>query len=115
LKRGAAIGQSAHCGYPALHKDHIRREVGKAFADGVEHPDIKIPLLLGGEKTVNKALRQAPEIQVVLLANRPHKNSARTTREDDRPHRAKRQDDRHAGAVESQATSRVAAPMKGRQ
>jgi hypothetical protein len=41
---------------------------GKAFADGVEDPAIKIQLLLGGEKMMNKALRQALELQTVLLA-----------------------------------------------
>jgi hypothetical protein len=34
---------------------NIRREAGKAFTDGVEDPDTKIPLLLG-EKTVTEAL-----------------------------------------------------------
>jgi hypothetical protein len=51
-----AIEQLAHRAYPTLPEDHIRREAGKAFADGVEDPNIKIQLLLGGEKTVNKAL-----------------------------------------------------------
>jgi hypothetical protein len=52
-----AIEQLAHCTYPTLPEQHIWREAGKAFADGVEDPDIKIQLLLGGDKTVNKALR----------------------------------------------------------
>jgi hypothetical protein len=42
-----AIEQLANCAYPTLPKDHIRRESGKAFTDGVEDPDIKIQLLLG--------------------------------------------------------------------
>jgi hypothetical protein len=42
--------------YPNLHKDHIRKEAKKAFADRAEDPDIKIQLLLGGEKTVSEAL-----------------------------------------------------------
>jgi hypothetical protein len=46
----------AHRAYPTLPKDHIRREAGKAFAYGVQDPDIKIQLLLGGEKTVHEAL-----------------------------------------------------------
>jgi hypothetical protein len=37
------------------------------FADRVEDPSIKIQLMWGLEKTVNKALRQA-----ILLAARPH-------------------------------------------
>jgi hypothetical protein len=54
-----AIKQLAHRTYPTLPDEHIRREAGKAFTDGVEDPDIKIQLLLGGEKTVNEALRQS--------------------------------------------------------
>jgi hypothetical protein len=42
-----AIEHLAHRTYPALPKDHIRREVGKAFAEEVEEPAIKIQLLLG--------------------------------------------------------------------
>jgi hypothetical protein len=34
-------------------------------------------LLLGGEKTVNEALRQALELQAVLVAARPHKNNTK--------------------------------------
>jgi hypothetical protein len=51
------IEQLAHRAYPTLPKEHIRRQSGKEFADGVEDPDIKIQLLLRGEKTVNEALR----------------------------------------------------------
>jgi hypothetical protein len=43
-----AIDQLAHHSYPSLPEDHIRRQAGKALADGVENPDIKIQLLLGG-------------------------------------------------------------------
>jgi hypothetical protein len=64
------VGPSA---YPTLPEEHIRQEAGKAFAYGIEDPDIKIKLLLGGEETVNGALRQA-----VLLAARPPKTSFRT-------------------------------------
>jgi hypothetical protein len=77
-KFATAVKQLAHCAYPALPEDHIRREAGKAFADGVEDPTIKIQLLLGGEKTVNEALRQALELKAVLLPPRPQKVSART-------------------------------------
>jgi hypothetical protein len=66
-----------HRAYPTLPEDNIRREAGKAFAEGVQDPDIKIQLLLG-EKTVNEALRQALELQAVLLAVRPHKTSTKT-------------------------------------
>jgi hypothetical protein len=37
-----AAKQLAYRAYPALQEDHIRREAGKAFADGVEDPAIKI-------------------------------------------------------------------------
>jgi hypothetical protein len=72
-----AIEQLAQNVYPGLPEDHIRREIGKALADWVEDPTIKIPLLQG-EKMVNKTLRQALELQAMLLAVRPHKMGART-------------------------------------
>jgi hypothetical protein len=58
-----ALEQLTHQAYPALPKDDIRRETGKAFADGVEDLAIKIQLLFGGQKTMNEALRQALEQQ----------------------------------------------------
>jgi hypothetical protein len=73
-----AAEQLAHRVYPTLPEDHIRREAGKAFTDGVEDHEIKVALLIGGEKTVNEALRQALELQAVFLASRPHKTSAKT-------------------------------------
>jgi hypothetical protein len=72
-----AIEQLAHSAYSTLTEDHIRRGAGKAFADSVEDPTIKIQLLLGGEQMVNEDLRQGLELQAVLLASRPHKMSAR--------------------------------------
>jgi hypothetical protein len=45
-----AIEQLTHRAYPTLPEKHIRREAGKAFADGVEDQAIKIQLLLGGGK-----------------------------------------------------------------
>jgi hypothetical protein len=65
--------QLAHSAYPALPEYHIRREAGKAFSDGVEDPTIKIQLLQGGQKTVNDAIRQALELEAVLLAASPQK------------------------------------------
>jgi hypothetical protein len=50
-----AIELLAHRAYPTLPEDHIGREAGKTFAYGVQDHDKKIQLLLGGEKTVNKA------------------------------------------------------------
>jgi hypothetical protein len=64
--------------YPTLPEEHIRREAGCAFVDGVGDTDIKMKLLLGGEKTVNETLRQALELQAVSLAARPQNNSAKT-------------------------------------
>jgi peptide subunit release factor 1 (eRF1) len=51
-----AIELLAHRAYPTLPEDHIGREAAKAFAHGVDDYDIKIQLLLGGEKTINEAL-----------------------------------------------------------
>jgi hypothetical protein len=65
-----AVEQLAHRAYPTLHEDHI------CVCIGVEDPNIKIQVL--GEKTVNKALRQAFELQAIFLAARPHKNSTKT-------------------------------------
>jgi hypothetical protein len=41
-----AIKQLARSVYATLPDEHIKREAGRAFADGVEDPDIKIQLLL---------------------------------------------------------------------
>jgi hypothetical protein len=64
----------AHCAYPALPKDHVRR----AFVAEVGDPDIKRQLLLGAEKTVNETLRQALELQAIFPAARPGKTNVRT-------------------------------------
>lgn len=73
-----AVQQLAYHSYPTLPEGRIRREADKVFADGVEDPDIKIQLLLGGQKTVDEALRRALELQAILLATRPHKMSTMT-------------------------------------
>jgi hypothetical protein len=54
------------------------REAGNAFAGGIEDPDIKISLLIGGEKMVNEALTQALELQAAFIAARPRKTSTKT-------------------------------------
>jgi hypothetical protein len=65
---------------------------------------------------VNEALRQALELQAVLLAARPHKTSAGKFWGSRLPPPGEEtQDVWNAGTVESHATSRVAAPMEGRQ
>jgi hypothetical protein len=51
-----------HRAYSALSNEHLRTEAGKTFIAGVEHPAIRIQLLLGGEKMMNKVLRQALEL-----------------------------------------------------
>jgi hypothetical protein len=58
-----AVKQLSHRAYPTLPEDHIRRETGRAFADWVEDHEIKVALLIGWEKTLNEALRQALELR----------------------------------------------------
>jgi hypothetical protein len=73
-KLSIAVEQLALRLYPALPVNHVRREVGKAFADEVEDPDIKIQLLLERQKTATGALRQTLELQAVFLAAMFRKN-----------------------------------------
>jgi hypothetical protein len=68
---------AGHRAYPALPEGHVRRKAGKAFDNGVEDPDGRNHLLLGGEKMVNEALRQALDLQAVFLAARPRKTMGR--------------------------------------
>jgi hypothetical protein len=75
-----AIEQLAHRTYPTLSDDHIRREAGKSFSYWVRDPDIKIQLLLVGEKTVSEALRKALELKAVMVVARPHQNPHNTFR-----------------------------------
>lgn len=42
-----AMEQLTHRACPILPEEHIRRESGKAFSDGIENPDIRIHVLLG--------------------------------------------------------------------
>jgi hypothetical protein len=63
-----------------MPEDHIKRESGKAFSYGVQDPDIKIQLLLGGKKMVSEALRKALELHAVMVAARPHQNTPKTYR-----------------------------------
>jgi hypothetical protein len=44
----------------------VRRKAGKAFVNGVEDHDVRIQLLVGGEKKVDEALRQALELKDTL-------------------------------------------------
>jgi hypothetical protein len=76
-----AIEMLALRAYPNLPTDYIAREAGKSFAYGISDADIKIQLLLRGEKTVNEALRHALELQAVLLAARPGDNNTKIYRE----------------------------------
>jgi hypothetical protein len=106
-----AIEQLAHHADSTLTEDHIRRGAGKAFTDRVEDPAIKIQLLLGGQKALNKALRQTLELQAMPQKRVPgHSGGA------DRHQPGKgTKDDRQAGAVRSQANSGITAPMEGSQ
>jgi hypothetical protein len=84
-KFDTAVKQLSHHAYLALPKNHIRREAGKVFSDRVEDPTIKLQLLLGGEKSVKEALRQALELQAILLAARPKKRAPGHSGEDSCP------------------------------
>jgi hypothetical protein len=64
----------AHCTYPAIPENHVterERGGGGPFTDNVGDPDTKMQLLLGGKKTVNKALRQTLQLQDMFLAAKP--------------------------------------------
>jgi hypothetical protein len=63
-----ALEQLTHHAFPALHKDHIRVGVRKAFSSDIGDQGIKQQLLLGGKRTLTKALRQTPELEVIKLA-----------------------------------------------
>jgi hypothetical protein len=77
---------------------------------------MKVALLVGGEKTVREALRQALELQAVFLAARSHTTSTKTFWGSRSPSPDKRtQGIRNAGAVENRATSRVPATTEQRQ
>jgi hypothetical protein len=70
-----AIQQLARRTYPASPEEHIRREAGKAFVESIQDYEIKIRLLLGGEKTLSEALRQALEVHAVLIAARSQRSN----------------------------------------
>jgi hypothetical protein len=111
-----AIELLAHRAYPTLPEDHIRREAGRPFAYGVKDPDIRIQILLGGEKTVNEALRQELELQTVLVAARPHQNDTNTYRgKRSPPPDEKMHNNQNAGVVENKAILRVIAPTEEKQ
>jgi hypothetical protein len=74
-----AIKTLARCAYPNLPAD-VAREAGKAFTYGIRDADIKIQLLVGGEKTVNEVLQQALELQAVLVTARPYEKNSNTYR-----------------------------------
>jgi hypothetical protein len=109
------VKQLAHQAYTAPPKDNVRRQADKAFADGVdvEDPAIKIQMLLGGEETVNKAIRHA----LKLLAVRAQKNECQDIlggAESPQPGK-KTNENWRAGAVESQSTCGVTGLTGGRQ
>jgi hypothetical protein len=105
-----AIEQLAHLVFHNLSEEHISRDAGKAFSYGVRDPDIKVQLLLGGEKTVSEALRKALELHAVMVSPRPHQNTQRPTGESGRPSSDERTHNRRwAGVVRNQVTSKVVA------
>jgi hypothetical protein len=63
----------AHRASPALPEDHVRREAGRALADGLEDTGIKLKLFLGGDKMVNGGFREVLLLQAVFLAADPGK------------------------------------------
>jgi hypothetical protein len=74
-------------------------------------------MLLGVEKTVNEALRQALELQAVLVAASPHKNNTKTSGEPTTPPPPPGEETRSnqdAAAVQNRATSGMTASAKGR-
>jgi hypothetical protein len=66
-----AIQQLARGAYPPSPEEHIRKEAGKAFVEGIKDYEIKIRLLLGGEKTLSEAL----EVHAVLIAARSERSN----------------------------------------
>jgi hypothetical protein len=107
-----AIEMLAHRAYPNLPADYVAREAGKALTYGIRDADIKIQLLLGGEKMVNEALRQALELQALLVAVRPYKNNAKTYLITDRsPPNEETHNNQDVGTAESRGTLRVIANM----
>jgi hypothetical protein len=107
-----AIEQLAYRAYSTLPEDHIRREAGKVSAYGVKDSDIKIELLLGGEKMVNEGLREA-----VLIDARLHQNNTKVYwgNRSPPPTYKKTHYNQGAGATGNQATLRVTATMEVKQ
>jgi hypothetical protein len=84
------IEQLAHRAYPALSEDHVRREAGQAFADGLQDLAVNIQLLLGGKKTVNEALREPSKCMPCTKPSGPTKRAPEHSGGAGRHHRAKR-------------------------
>jgi hypothetical protein len=49
--------------------------MGKAFVEGIQDYEIKIRLLLGGEKAISEVFRQAIEVHAVLIAARSQRSN----------------------------------------
>jgi hypothetical protein len=56
----------AHRAYPALPKNQVRREAGRAFANGVGDPATKMHLLLKQEISENNRLQNVYKINFIL-------------------------------------------------
>jgi hypothetical protein len=63
-----AIEQVIHRASLALHKEHVRRGTHKAFGNGIRDRGIKQQLFLGGQRTLNEALKQTLVLEVLKLA-----------------------------------------------
>jgi hypothetical protein len=55
----ATITQLAHCTHTGLPQYYIRREAARAFIDGIEEQGVKFSFLMGGERMLEDALKQA--------------------------------------------------------
>jgi hypothetical protein len=60
-----AIKQLTHCVSTAMHENHVHRGPRKTLSNGIRNQCIQQQLLLEGNKTLNEALRQTPELEVL--------------------------------------------------
>jgi hypothetical protein len=107
-----AVEQLVHRAYPTLPEGHI----GKSFSDWVHDHEIKVALLLGGERTVYEALSETLELLAVFLAGSSYKTRTKIfwgSRSS--PTNKGTQGNRNTGSVENRATSRVPAQKEGRK
>jgi hypothetical protein len=63
-----AIQHLSRRAYRVSSEEHLKREAGNIFVEGIQDYEIKIRLILGGEMTLSEVLRQALEVHDVLIA-----------------------------------------------